>query len=151
VDDASAGRGSGYGEAFDAIVLLHNGKAGEALALLATEPETMASWYGELFRQWYPALRAEAAALSGNTDRDAADHVARAQRASAGNPMAAALADRAGALLAGDRTALLAAAERLRDAGSRYQWARSLVLVGDPHRAEGEAALAALGATETIV
>ncbi len=53
---------------------------------------------------------------------------------------AAALHDRRG-------DGLTAAATALHAAGCRYQWARTLVLVGGDDRARGEAALEAMGAT----
>ena len=49
--------------------------------------------------------------------------------------------------LGGDRAALAPAAAALQTAGCRYQWARTLVLMGGADRARGEAALAAMGAT----
>jgi hypothetical protein len=49
--------------------------------------------------------------------------------------------------LAGDRAGLAPAAAALEAAGCRYQWARTLVVIGGTERARGEAALAAMGAT----
>ena len=46
-----------------------------------------------------------------------------------------------------DRDGLTAAAAALEEAGCRYQWARTLVLIGGEHRARGESMLAAMGAT----
>ena len=63
-----------------------------------------------------------------------------------GNPIAAAIVDRAAAL-AGDRGGLVPAAAALEAAGCRYQWARTLVFIGGAERARGESVLAAMGAT----
>lgn len=57
-----------------------------------------------------------------------------------------ALAQRAAALLSGDRGALLAAAEEFAGAGYPYQRARTLVLAGGAESASGQHILAALGA-----
>src|SRR6185437_9756414 len=109
-----------YGEFFDALVLLHDGQATEAVRLLATSPEDFETSHSVAWRPWYAALWAEAAVIAG---------------------------DPAAALAAADRAGLLAAAERLRAAGCRYQWARTLVLAGGPERAVGQDELAAMGAT----
>jgi predicted ATPase/DNA-binding CsgD family transcriptional regulator len=138
-----------HGEFFDALVLLHRDQPDDALALLVTPPEEFTSWYNGLWRPWYAALWAEAAVLTGHPS--ATDRIERAMRCAEGNPIAAAIIDRAAALAAAqsDVDSMLAAAERLRTAGCRYQWARTLVLAGDPHRARGEDELAAMGATVT--
>jgi hypothetical protein len=86
--------------------------------------------------------------LSGH--EDAADRVRRARLATAGNPIATAVVDRAAALAGGDRDGLTAAAAALRDGGCRYQWARTLVLMGGEHRARGESALAEMGAVAMV-
>ncbi|MFI7541396.1 ATP-binding protein [Actinoplanes sp. NPDC049599] len=136
-----------FGEFFDALLLLHRGLPEQAVQLMDTPPEKLTKWASGMWRPWYAALWAEAAVLSGHVD--AADRVDRARRETAGNPIALALVDRAAALLVrgGDRDGLAAAAAALREAGCRYQWARTLVLLGGAHRAQGEAALAAMGAT----
>ncbi|HEY1643053.1 MAG TPA: LuxR C-terminal-related transcriptional regulator [Streptosporangiaceae bacterium] len=134
-----------HGEFFDALVLLHAGRAQEAVTLLATPPEDFRDWYSGLWRPWYAAAWAEAATLAG--DPDAAGRVSRARRCAGGNPVALAVVDRSAALAAGDPAGMLAAAARLEAAGCRYQWARTLVLAGGPGRARGEDELAAMGAT----
>ncbi|MEV0269941.1 LuxR C-terminal-related transcriptional regulator [Hamadaea sp. NPDC050747] len=136
---------AGYSAVFDAIVLLHEGRAGEAFALLASEPEEMGEWAIWVWRHWYLAVRAEAAALSGQPD--ARDRIAAARPLVAGNPIAAAQLDRAEALLDNDSTRTLAAAAAFETAGSRYQWARTLVLAGGTYAEQGAAALADLGLT----
>ena len=63
------------------------------------------------------------------------------------NPIASAIVDRAEAIDAGDTDRLLAVAAALDAAGCRYQHARTLVFAGGDARAEGEAIMAAIGAT----
>lgn len=133
-----------HSEFFDALVLLHRGRAEEALSLMATPPEEFRAWYDGMWLPWYAALWAEAAVLAGQ--QDAAGRIKRARQAADGNPIALAIADRSAALAAADRDGMLAAAERLRAAGCRYQRARTLVLAGGPERARGEDELAAMGA-----
>jgi len=134
---------------FDALVALHRGRPEEALRMLATEPEAVQWWYGQIFRQWYLALRSEAAVLAGRPD--AGELIATAEVAAARNPLAAALVQRAGALMTGDRTALLATADMFDNAGCRYQMARTLVLAGGQASAIGRAALAEMGAAAMFV
>jgi hypothetical protein len=66
-----------------------------------------------------------------------------------GNPIAAAIVDRA-AVLSGDSGELASAADALAAAGCRYQWARTLVLAGGAQRTRGESALAKMGATPMV-
>ena len=136
--------GTGYGEFFDALVLLHRGQAEAAAQRLLTPPEHLQWWVGGMWRPWYAALWAEAAVLAGHPD--AAARIGRARLATMGNPIATAIVDRAAAL-AGDRDGLVPAAAALAAAGCRYQWARTLVAIGGTERVRGEAALAAMGAT----
>jgi hypothetical protein len=137
-----------YGEFFDALVLLHGGRPEEALTLLAAPPEDFRDSSSGPWRPWYAALWAEAALLAG--DQDAAGRVGRARRCAAGNPVALAIVERSAAFVSGDRDAMLTAAERLRAAGCRYQWARTLVLAGGTDRACGEDELADMGATPMV-
>jgi predicted ATPase/DNA-binding CsgD family transcriptional regulator len=134
-------------EFFDALLLLHRGRPEEAVARLATAPERFTQWYSGLWRPWYAALWAEAAVLAGSADAD--QRVQRARSVAVGNPIAIALVDRAAALATpgGDRDGLTAAAAALLEADCRYQWARTLVLLGGEDRVRGESALAAMGAT----
>jgi predicted ATPase/DNA-binding CsgD family transcriptional regulator len=133
-----------FGEFFDALLLLHRGELEAAMHLLATPPEEFREWHNGMWRPWYAAVWAEAAVLSGH--EDAADRVDRARLMTKENPIAAAIVDRAAAL-AGDRNGLIPAASALEAAGCRYQWARTLVLLGGEDRMRGQAALAAMGAT----
>ncbi|MFC7614355.1 hypothetical protein ACFQV2_13310 [Actinokineospora soli] len=75
---------AGYGTVFDAIVLLHHGRAAEAAAATATDPSEMDEQVLWIWRHWYVALRAEAAALAGSPDARAL--VASGRAAVAGNP-----------------------------------------------------------------
>jgi hypothetical protein len=71
---------------------------------------------------------------------------------SSDNPIATAIVDRAAVLARGDgdRDGLIAAAAAFADAGCRYQWARTLVLIGGEQRSRGESGFAALGATPMV-
>ncbi|MFP3992145.1 LuxR C-terminal-related transcriptional regulator [Streptomyces sp. E11-3] len=135
----------GHGAVFDAMVLLHHGDADAALERLAPEPEQVWKWVCWVWLHWYVALRAEASVLAGHPD--ARKRVDAARSVVAGNPVATAQLDRAEALLDGDLTRQLAAAEAFDAAGCRYQSARTLLLAGNGHAADGTAALADLGLT----
>ncbi|WP_155375089.1 ATP-binding protein [Catellatospora vulcania] len=133
----------GYGAVFDAIGMLHTGRARQALDRMAPEPADVWKWVTWIWLHWYVALRAEAATLAGRPD--AADRLAEARTVVAGNPVAEAIVERAQALLDGDRERLLATAAAFDAAGCRYQSARTLVLAGGDDAASGAAAVAALG------
>ena len=139
-----------FGEFFDALLLLHRGLPQQAAQVLDTPPEQFQEWDNGMWRPWYAALWAEAAALSGH--EDAAARIQRARSATAGNPTATAIVDRAAALdgLDGERDGLTAAAAALEDAGCRYQWARTLVFIGGEQRARGESVLATMGAAPMV-
>lgn len=143
---ARPARRSFHDDVFDAWLLLHHGRAAEAASRLSSAPETLTKWYSGLWRPWYAAAWAEAAVLARTPD--AADLVVRARAETRGNPIALALVDRAAALLppTPDLDALAAAAGAL-EGRCRYQWARTLVMLGGSARATGESGLAALGAT----
>ena len=139
-----------FGEFFDALLLLHRGLPQQAAQVLDTPPEQFQEWDNSLWRPWYAALWAEAAALSGH--EDAAARIQRARLATAGNPITTAIVDRVAALDGrdGGRDGLTAAAAALKDAGCRYQWARTLVFIGGEQRARGESVLATMGATPMV-
>ncbi|HEV7657892.1 MAG TPA: LuxR C-terminal-related transcriptional regulator [Mycobacteriales bacterium] len=137
-----------FGEFFDAVLLLHRGLPVRAARLLETPPEEFTQWYSGLWRSWYAAAWAEAAVLSGHAE--AADRVRRAREATAGNPVATAVVERAAAVAGGDGDGLAAAAEALAEAGCHYQWARTLVMIGGESRARGESVLASMGATAMV-
>jgi predicted ATPase len=138
------------GEVFDALLLLHRGLPQQAMQVLHTPPGQLTEWYDSVWRPWYAALWAEAAVMSGQDDALARiDHV---RLMTADNPIATAIVDRAAVLAAGDGDSdgLTAAAAALLGAGCRYQWARTLVLIGGEQRARGEAMLARMGATAVV-
>jgi hypothetical protein len=139
-----------FGQFFDALLLLHRGLPQQAAQVLDTPPEQFQDWDNGMWRPWYAALWAEAAALSGH--EDAAARIQRARSATAGNPTATAIVDRAAALDGrdGERDGLTAAAAALEDAGCRYQWARTLVFIGGEQRARGESVLATMGAMPMV-
>ena len=133
VAEHDAVRGSGCGEVFEAIVLLDRGEAHAALDLLTTSTGG-ASWRTTLWHQWTAALRAEAAVLAQTPG--AADLVAEAESAAGRNPVATALARRAGALFRGDADGVLGTAAAFAQAGYPYQQARTLALAGCRRRPE---------------
>ncbi|MGO4615874.1 LuxR C-terminal-related transcriptional regulator [Nocardia sp. 2YAB30] len=139
------GHAYGYEAVFDAMLMLHNGQAREALERMAPEPGEVWRWVTWIWLHWYVALRAEAAVLAGSSD--AAGRLAEGRTIVAGNPIAGAIVDRAEALLAKDQERLLATADVFDAAGCRYQSARTRVLAGGDHAARGAAALADLGLT----
>jgi hypothetical protein len=137
-----------FNEFFDALLLLHQGRAAAAMEVLSATPEQFRGWAAGMWRPWYAALWAEAAVLT--RQPDVTSRIRRARLATVDNPIAAAIVARAEALTgerAGDRAGLAPAAEALSAAGCRYQWARTLVAMGGAERARGQAELAAMGAT----
>jgi hypothetical protein len=135
-----------YSPAFDGMVALHRGEIGLALTHMAAAPESFKRWFdAAAWRPWYAALWAETGVLAALPDRRS--RLDRARYVVRGNPIASAITDRAEAIDAGDTNRLLAAAAALDAAGCRYQCARTLVFAGGEARAEGEAILAAIGAT----
>ncbi|MGW2315045.1 ATPase, partial [Actinomadura luteofluorescens] len=139
----SPNRVHGYGAVFDAMLLLHDGQAAEALERLAPEPGEVWRWVTWIWLHWYVALRAEATVLAGGPD--ARDRLAGARKLTAGDPVAGAMVERAEALLDGDPERLLATADAFDAAGCHYQSARTLLLAGGSHAARGATAFKALG------
>jgi hypothetical protein len=144
VDPEQTTLAPGYGEVFDAIVLLHHGHNQRAHALLATEPSAPKHWHVPLFSQWRIALQCEAAVLADATDID--ELITSAETSTAGNPIASAIVARARALFTGDHSTLSATATSFDDAGCGYQMARSLILAGGEDRQRGMTILADMGA-----
>jgi predicted ATPase len=134
---------AGYGATFDAILFLHRGQPGQALDRLADEPEELRRWITGVWRQWYAALKAEAAVLANQSD--VGERLVRARATVAGNPIATAIVDRAEAWLAGHRDGLLAAAAAFEAAACPYQQARTLMLAGGDERVHGIEMMLALG------
>ena len=93
------------------------------LAADPDDPEWNTSSIALMWRPWYAAAWAEAAALSGVPRLDQIFASARAH--ARGNPVAAALVRRAEALAGGDRDELAGLGETLGDLGARYQQHRS--------------------------
>jgi predicted ATPase/DNA-binding CsgD family transcriptional regulator len=139
----STERLAGYGATFDAILLLHRGSPDEAYDRLVAEPEDLRRWISGLWRQWYAALKAEAAVLIGQAD--AGERLVRARTIATDNPIATAIVDRASALLEDDRDALLTTSAAFGAAACPYQQARTLVLAGGAERDSGVAMLTELG------
>ena len=121
---ADASRRTGYGEVFEGIVLLHEGRPEQGFDVLTAPGDR--GMFGRVFAQWATALTAEAAVLAGRDD--APGWVERATAATAGNPIAAALARRAAALLTGDRAGLGPIAAAFEAAGTPYQAERTRIL-----------------------
>lgn len=125
---------------FDALYLLHHERPGDAHAHLNADPQPDLTFHNGLWRGWHAALRAEAAVLAASAT--APDAIAHATATTTDNPVAATITLRAAALAGNDRTTLLTTADTLHRLGSRYQAARTLVLAGDPERAQGQAQFA---------
>jgi predicted ATPase/DNA-binding CsgD family transcriptional regulator len=145
-----------YNDVFDAILALHRGAPASAVAALADDPETLTQWHTGAWRQWYAALRAEAAVLAataGGVSAHGADDVTRRLQRTreivTGNPIASAIVDRAEAMASGELDRLPAIAATLVPL-SRYQQARTLVLAGGDARDEGQALVAAMGAVPMV-
>jgi predicted ATPase/DNA-binding CsgD family transcriptional regulator len=138
---------SGYSPTFDAIALLHCGQAPLALERLGTQTDEPNKWLSWMWLHWHVALRAEAAVLAGHSCAN--HHLTAARPLVAGNPIAAAILDRAAALLDGDQQGLLAAAAVFEASGCPYQRARTLILAGEGTASTGNAALLDLGLTPT--
>ena len=133
-----------FGQFFDALLLLHQGRAGEATSVLERAPrQPVPAFQDGVWEPWCAALRAEAAALTIRPDTAACLSAARAMTSD--NPIAAAIVERAAAL-PGDHDGLIRAAAVFEAAGCRYQWARTLAFIGGAERERGECALAGMGA-----
>ncbi len=132
----------GYRAVFEAFVLLHDGRAKEALERMTPGANDVHTWIRWTWLHWFTALRAEAAVLADSSD--ARDYVTEARAVVAGNPVAEALVERAEALLDHDRQRLLATVAAFDAATCRYQSARTMVLAGGDRTVQGETAIAEL-------
>ncbi|GAB4588830.1 ATP-binding protein [Nocardia sp. IFM 10818] len=94
---ATADQKAAYTAVFDAILHLHHNRPDQAMAALAADPDELDQQVIWIWRHWYVALRAEAAARTGHPD--ARDYLARARTEVVGNPIANAIADRAATVL----------------------------------------------------
>ncbi len=97
-----------------------------------------------MWRPWYAALWAEAAVLTGHAD--AAARIERARLVTLDNPVAE-RGRRSRGGVGGGRPPASPPRRPAGAAGARYEWARTLIMIGGPRRAEGDAILAAMGAT----
>ncbi|WP_324193525.1 ATP-binding protein [Nocardia otitidiscaviarum] len=113
----------------DAVLLLHHGRADQALARLAAPPEDLDVEFVWVWRHWYTALRAEAATLA--NDPKSAEYRTAAGTVVAGNPVASAIVDRAIALHDGDLASLSAIAAAFEAAACPYQRDRTRSLGGE--------------------
>jgi predicted ATPase/DNA-binding CsgD family transcriptional regulator len=134
---------------FDLLVLLHRGDWDAALHRAWSPPESqgtmpVAQWTAAFWRPWYTALWTESAVLAHSPE--AASRIAVARQHVAGNPVAAAIVDRAAALLARDSAAMPGIAQRLHELDAPYQAARTRVLAGGAEAAGGAAETSDCGA-----
>lgn len=132
-----------YGAVFEAIRLLHHGRAAAAAAELATDLAELDVRDVWVWRHWYLALRAEAAVLADAPD--AGEHLATAEATVRGDPIAAAIVARAAAVYAHAPERLAATAAALETAGSPYQHARTLTLLGGDRAADAQRILGEFG------
>ena len=120
------GPGVGWAPTLDAWLSLHRNQPHEALEILAADlddPQWRKSPTSLMWRPWYAAAQAEAAALSGSPDLGPL--LTKATVAARANPVAAALVRRAAALARGDHDEVAALAATFDDLGAHYQRDRS--------------------------
>ena len=120
------GPGVGWAPTLDAWLSLHRSQPHAALEILAADlddPQWRTSPTLLMWRPWYAAAQAEAAALSGSPDLD--QLLTKATVAARANPVAAALVRRAAALARGDHDDVAALAATFDDLGAHYQRDRS--------------------------
>lgn len=110
---------------FDALLLLHRGRAEDAVRRLDSPPDHFRTWFTGMWRPWYAAVWAEAAVLA--RTRDAGERIKRARLATLDNPIASAIVNRAAALH-DDCRGMVQVATALQSAGSPYQLARTVAL-----------------------
>lgn len=119
----------GWAPTCEAWLLLHRGQAEDALAVLRGELDDDA-WRKNttalMWRPWYAAASAEAAALASSSD--VAQRLQSAAIAAHGNPVAEALVYRAQALSRRDLDAVASCAPKFEAMGAAYQRERSLHL-----------------------
>jgi hypothetical protein len=114
---------------FDAIVDLHRGRFEAAMAHLSVDLDDPRTWWhgGQtVYRPWYAAVWAEAAALARHADTS--DRIERAREAARHNPIATAMIERAAAFTAGDRDAVQGVAASFDALGCPYQQERTAVI-----------------------
>lgn len=119
----------GWAPTLDAWLRLHRDQPSAALELLAADlddPRWRESPTWLMWRPWYAAAQAEAAALSEGADPDRL--LGKAAVATRANPVAAALVRRAAALARGDLDEVAALATTFDELGAHYQRDRSRAL-----------------------
>jgi hypothetical protein len=119
------GTETGWAPTLDAWLLLDRGRADEAQAILTVDLDhpMWAGWSTALWRPWYAAAWAEAAALTGAPDLE--QRLEAAAGATRDNPVAAALVRRAAALATGDLESVAGLATTFDELGASYQRDRS--------------------------
>jgi predicted ATPase/DNA-binding CsgD family transcriptional regulator len=123
----------GWPAVFDGLLALHRDDLAAAVRVLAADiddPEVFRSLGTRQWRPWYAALRAEAAVLVDH--REATARVERSRGATRDNPIAAAMVDRAEAILTGDRDTLVRLAITFAQLGCPYQQQRTGRLAAGP-------------------
>ena len=116
----------GWAPTLDAWLSLHRSQPHAALETLAADlddPQWRTSPTLLMWRPWYAAAQAEAAALSGSPDLEQV--LTKATVAARANPVASALVRRAAALARGDHDDVAALAATFDDLGAHYQRDRS--------------------------
>src|SRR5262245_53469801 len=128
-----AGSALGWPPVFDSLLALHRNDPAAAVGRLAADidaPELVDSTGGiGACRAWYAALWAEAAVLDHRDD--AAARIERSRHAARDNPIAAAMVERAAAVAAGDRDALVKLTVTFGRRGCPYQKARTAKMVAE--------------------
>jgi hypothetical protein len=122
----SDGPGVGWAPTLDAWLSLHREQPHAALDVLAADlddPGWRRSPTSLMWRPWYAAAQAEAAALSESPHLDGL--LTKATVAARANPVAAALVRRAAALARGSHDEVAALAATFDDLGAHYQRDRS--------------------------
>jgi hypothetical protein len=113
---------TGWAPTFDALVALDHDRPDLAVVRLSADiddSDIWASWDAAMWRPWYGALWAEAAVLADHPDAEA--RLRRASRATAENPIAATIVERAADLAAGDDHAVRRHAQTFAELGCDYQ------------------------------
>jgi predicted ATPase/DNA-binding CsgD family transcriptional regulator len=128
--DRLRGCATGWAPTFDALLALHRHDAGAALERLSADlddPQTW-TWSSMLWRPWYAALAAEAAALDNRDDVDT--FIERSRHAARDNPIAAAIVERAAAIASGANESIERFASTFSHLGCPYQRTRTATLAG---------------------
>jgi hypothetical protein len=128
-----AGFDTGWAPTFDALLALHRDDPGAAVDRLSADlddPQVWGFWDTGLWRPWYAALWAEAAALADHPD--AASRIERSRHAARDNPIATAIVERAAAIAAGDHDALDRFTITFAQLGCPYQEARTGTIPARP-------------------